>query len=418
MKKKLLSLLLVLFSISFYGQINYFKGYFIDNNGVKTECYIRDSDKKDNPTSFEYKLNEESSELLKGDIKDVKEFKIENFLKYERFTVKLDTSSLNVNIDEANEIREPKWKEVTVFLETLVDSKVSLYEYKNVNLKRFFYKMDQANPEQLVHKKYTAIEDFGAKIYLNNDFQKQLWQNVNCGNKDIDEALKLKYTQKNLIKYFTEYNNCQKNSINDFETKSEPGSINLKVNGGISSSALSVHDNAQYVTADFDKKMNFTFGAEVEWVLPVNRNKWALYLAPSYNSYNNAVTTTAYNRGPQQTNTIVEKWNVKMTHLDVAFGVRYYIFISDNSRLFINGSYIVSNVLDSNIYESEYGYQLEAKLSGRVGCGIGYSFKNKFNVELKYNGTIIFNNDGNFNSNYNLTSLVFGYTIFDIKKKK
>lgn len=416
MKKKLLSLLFLLISLNFYAQIKYDKSYFIDNNGTKTECFIKDRDKKDNPTTFEYKLSAEESKLLKADIKNVKEFKIGDVLKYERATVKLDTSLVDLNA--LNESRDPKWKEVTVFLEVLVDSKVSLYEYKIGNIKRFFYKTESGNIEQLVYKKYTFNDDTGSKLITNNDFQKQLWQNVNCGNKDIDDLLKLKYSQNDLTKYFTEYNNCKNNTIDAFKKKSESGTVNFKANLGISSSSLSISNNESRVSTDFDKKTNVVFGAEVEWVLPFNRSKWALYLAPSYNSYENSGTGISYNRGPFSSDTVIENWEASLNHLDVAFGVRYYIFISDNSRIFIAGSYIVSHVFSSDIHEAKGVYQAEAKIRNRLGCGLGYSYKNKFNLELKYTTANIFDNYIYWDSSYNITSLVFGYTIFDSKKKK
>lgn len=417
MKKKSLILLFILFGSSFYAQINYDKSYFIDNNGIKTECFIKDRDKKDNPTTFEYKLSTEESQLMKADIKSVKEFKIGNVLKYERATVKLDTSTVNLNSYSEN--REPRWKEVTVFLEVLVDSKVGLYEYKSGNIKRFFYKTENGNIEQLIHKKYTVNEDTGAtKLVSNNDFQKQLWQNLNCGNKSIDDILKLKYGHKDLTKYFTEYNNCKNNVVVSFEKKSESGSINFKANFGISSSSLFISNHLTDVATDFGKKTNFVFGAEVEWVLPLNRNKWAVYLASSYNSYKNSATGIAYNKGPFSSDTVIENWYASLNHLDVALGVRYYIFVSDNSRIFIAGSYIVSNMLSSDIHEAQGNYQAEAKIRNRLGCGIGYSYKNKFNVELKYSSANIFDNYVYWDSTYNMTSFVLGYTIFDSKKKK
>lgn len=416
MKKKLPILLFILFTSSFYAQINYDKSYFIDNNGNKTECFIKDRDKKDNPTTFEYKLSVNDSQLMKGDIKNVKEFKIENVLKYERATVKLDTSTVNLN--SLNENKDPQWKEVTVFLEVLVDSKVSLYEYKSGNTKRFFYKTESGTIEQLIHKKYTVNDDTGTKLVSNNDFQKQLWQNVNCGNRSIDDFLKLKYGQKDLMKYFIEYNKCKKNTIVSFDKKSESGSINFKANLGVSSASLSISNHVTNVLSDFDKKTSFTAGGEIEWVLPVNRNKWALYLAPNYNSYKSPGMGISYNRGPFGSDTVIENWNASLSYIDVPIGVRYYIFISDNSRIFIAGSYIISNMLSSDIHQDQGTYQVEAKIRNRLGVGIGYSYKNKINVELKYSSANIFDNYVYWDSSYNSTSLVFGYTIFDSKKKK
>ena len=416
MKKKLLGLLFVLISLNFYAQVNYEKSYFIDNNGAKTECFIKNKDKNDNPIEFEYKLSESDSHVMKFDIKTVKEVKIGNILKFERATVKLDTSS--VNLQAVNENREPEWKQVTIFLKTLVDSEASLYEYKNGNLKRYFYKTSTIPMQQLTYRKYIVNEDLSTKLLSNNDFQKQLWQNFNCGNKNIDEFLKLKYINKDLTNFFIEYNTCKNNSTVDFDKKLERGNVNIKAVAGITSSSLTLNNSLSQIAADFGNKISFSFGAEFEWILPVNRNKWSIYVAPSYNSYENSTTVTAYNRGPFLSDTVTENWEASFSHLDVALGFRYYMFISDNSKIFISGSYVLSKVLDSDIHNIDRTYELKAKFTGAIGYGIGYSYKNKLSVELKRSLRNTFDNYIYFDSNYSMTSLVFGYTIFDSKKKK
>jgi hypothetical protein len=55
MKNLLLTALLFLFSFS-YAQITFEKGYFINNSGDRTECFIKNIDWRDNPTKFEYKM--------------------------------------------------------------------------------------------------------------------------------------------------------------------------------------------------------------------------------------------------------------------------------------------------------------------------------------------------------------------------
>ncbi len=187
---------------------------------------------------------------------------------------------------------------------------------------------------------------------------------------------------------------------------------------GVSSTSLSISNHSTVLTTDLDKKTSFTAGTEIEWVLPVNRNKWALYLAPSYNSYKSSGTGIGYNKGPFSSDTVIENWNASLSYIDIPVGVRYYIFISDNSRIFIAGSYIISSTLESDVQEAQVNYETEAKIANRLGCGMGYSYKNKFNVELKYSSSNIFNDYVYWDSNYNMTSLTFGYTIFDSKKKK
>ena len=60
MKQQLFILLLTVLAVNSNAQVNFDKGYFIDNNGQKTECLIKNADRGNNPSSFEYKLSESS----------------------------------------------------------------------------------------------------------------------------------------------------------------------------------------------------------------------------------------------------------------------------------------------------------------------------------------------------------------------
>ena len=46
-----------------FAQISFEKGYFINNANQKTNCLIKNQDWKDNPTEFEYKLDENSESI-------------------------------------------------------------------------------------------------------------------------------------------------------------------------------------------------------------------------------------------------------------------------------------------------------------------------------------------------------------------
>lgn len=411
MKKTLLALLIILFCLNLNAQVNYEKAYFIDNNGTKTECFIKNKDKSDNPIDFEYKLSLEDPQVLNADIKQIKEFKIGEILKFERCTVKLDTS--NVNLDALSDNRNPEWNEVTVFLKVLIESDASLYEYKNGNRTAYFYKSGDLAIEQLIYKKF-IVE---GEMMVNNDFQKQLWTNLNFGSKNIDEFLKLKYKRNDLKDFFIDYNNYKKNTVVDLSKKLAKGSLNLKAKAGISSSALSFSNSLMGAEVNFENEINWTFGAEVEYIMPFNRNKWSVFLAPGYNSYNNETEITLHNTGPFSSDDQVQKWNASFTYLDVAMGFRYYMFISDNSKIFISGFFSTYKEMDVDIHNN-YSSDLDSEINNSVGYGIGYSFKNKFNVELKQSSSNIFANYIYWNSNFRVTSVVFGYTIFDGKKKR
>lgn len=86
MKNALLKLFLII-SANCFSQITFDKGYFINNANEKMDCLIKNMDWNDTPKFFKYKLDE-SSELLTGDVSNVKEFRVYNQPKYNRIKVR------------------------------------------------------------------------------------------------------------------------------------------------------------------------------------------------------------------------------------------------------------------------------------------------------------------------------------------
>ena len=53
MKKQILLLLTTILSLNSYSQINFDKGYFINDSNQKVDCLIKNIDWKNNPTEIE-----------------------------------------------------------------------------------------------------------------------------------------------------------------------------------------------------------------------------------------------------------------------------------------------------------------------------------------------------------------------------
>ena len=151
MKKQLLLLLCLVFTANAYTQIVFEKGYYINNADEKVECLIKNIDWRNNPTEFEYQLNE-NSEKKKVTIETVQEFGITGISKYVRSTVNIDRSSSDVH--DLSDEKKPIFKEETLFLKVLIDGKANLYEYIDGSLSRYFYNKKNTPIEQLIHKNY------------------------------------------------------------------------------------------------------------------------------------------------------------------------------------------------------------------------------------------------------------------------
>lgn len=379
MKKLLPILLLVFFYYQSYSQINFEKAYFIDNNNVRTDCFIQNKDLYGNPTTFEYKLTQEESVVKTGDIKNIKEFQISNTLKFVRNFIKIDVSTSDLG--ETKDIREPEWEEKTLFLKVLVQGKASLYEYKDTAVKRFFYKTDNLPLTQLIYKRYYLPKTNYTDLGVNNDFQKQIWQEMNCENQTLDKVLKLEYERKDLVNYFIKYNNCEKSSYIDYNKNISKGSFNIKVKGGINVSPYIDYESAQEKVDYSGNKLFPKYGGEFEYITPFNRNKWAVFIELTYQTYKyNEVRIYKSTFGPTFNITTESSYRNKSFYPYI--GIRYYMFLKDNSKLFVN----------AGLFRT---------------FGLGYSYNDKFNIETRYSSVGL--------SEY---SVILGYTLFDSKKNK
>ncbi|WP_310468051.1 outer membrane beta-barrel protein [Chryseobacterium sp. JUb7] len=168
---------------------------------------------------------------------------------------------------------------------------------------------------------------------------------------------------------------------------------------------------SSYSTTDdtkFDNKIAFRIGAEFEFVLPFNKNKWALFVEPTYNYYKTEIETTMY---PGTYFEQKSKRSVDYKSLEVPFGIRHYFFLNDKSKIFVNAAYLIDFNFKSNI---KYDYlDLEVNSGNNLILGAGYKYNDKFGVEFRV-GTprTLLRNYMVWDSDYTTMSLIFGYTLF------
>lgn len=409
MEKKILLILITILSFSGYSQIKYEKGYFINNSEQKTECLIKNFDWKNNPIDFEYKISEEG-ESLNANIENVKEFGIYNASKFVRATVEIDKSSEKIN--SISHDKNPVFVEEQLFLKVLLDGKYSLYHYKSEDLERFFYKTNKSKIEQLIYKSYMISSTDIAK---NNKYKQQLWSNLNCSSIKMDELERLEYNKNSLIKFFIKFNECNNSIFENYDVKVKRDLFNLNLRLHINNSSLNIKNEANASADEINLKNKYAFGlgAEAEIILPFNKNKWALIIEPTYQNFKSEETTDVkYVSGRRLTTSINYK------SIEVPSGIRYYMFLNDNSKLFIDAVHIFDFNFNSTIEftrasdNSNYG-SLDVKTSNNFGFGFGYKFKDKYSLELRYyTGRNLTIDYLTFTSNYKKIGLIFGYTLF------
>lgn len=362
MKASLSILLISVSTLAAQAQIKFENGYVINNAGERTECLIRNMDWANNPSSFDYKIGE-NTETLAGSLENVAEFGIANESTYRRFKVDIDRSSDLTNRLGTN--RNPEFKQETLFLRVLVVGNGTLYQYKEGNLLRFFYSVDESAVKQLVFKVYLLSNEKSAR---NDAYKQQLWNEMKCEALSQKDAENLEYTQGDLVKYFVKYNTCTGSGEITVTQPQRRDVYHLSVRPGIAYYSVSTTyvSGGNTLTADLESKPSFRIGLELECVLSFNRNKWAFVVEPTYLSYSGEKVVSRVVGLATFTDTL--KVDSKLIEMPV--GMRHYFFMKDNSRLFVNAGIIIEG--------GPAGVRF-----GSLAIGAGYN-KGRFSGELRY----------------------------------
>ena len=393
-------------SVESYSQIYFENGYYINNLNQKIECQIKNEDWKNNPTEFEYKVSG-TSESQKAQIVAVKEFAIYKGSKHIRAAVHIDRSRddvQNLTLD-----RNPLFKTEELFLKVLIEGQANLYEYVDGNLKRYFFNVENSDIEQLVFKKYKLLDN---KIGANNQFKQQLWKDLQCSSITLNDVERLSYKKNELIKFFEKYYQCSNLELTSHIPQASSDWFQVSLRPRISHSSLSIRSNpSSSKDTDFGNKLGVGMGLEFEFILPFNKNKWAIILEPTYQSYVADQTKDAANVSGGKLMA-----EVAYKSIEIPFGLRHYFFLNDTSKLFLNISYVFDMAIDSSL-ELKRGDgviidDMKVNASNYLAIGAGYKLNDKYSVELRYftNRTIL----GDYvfwHSDYKSMSLIFGYTF-------
>ncbi|MFV0147150.1 PorT family protein [Empedobacter falsenii] len=402
--KLLKTIFIFLFTISIHAQIRFEQGYIIDNNNQRQDVLIKNIDWLNNPKSIEYK-NDETSKIEIATINQIKEFGINNRSKYVKADVKIDRSS--EDLAKISSIQEPEFKEETLFLKVLIEGEASLYGFTDNNLKRFFYKTNEGTIEQLIYKKY---EISSRQYAYNRSYKGQIAQNFKCETVSIERIKKVNYREPELIKLFTEINQCKGSEIvYNSNSKSEKVNFNLWLRPRLNNSKIIIEES-YYRKIDFDNLSNFSIGIEGEFVFPFNKNKWSAIIEPSYNYYKQNFAKVVAREDYKDTSSI------KYSVIEIPIGLRHYFFINSKSKLFINAQFMFSIDLDNelNLYRGDEKYKtMDINSRTNFVFGLGYNFNNRFNTEFRvYTNKNIMEEMLWRSSKMQNISFVLGYNIF------
>ncbi|WP_046755721.1 outer membrane beta-barrel protein [Kordia jejudonensis] len=404
MTKNYITLFLLLLTTSgLFAQIKFEKGYFISNNGQKTDCYIKNVDWLNNPTDFTYKLTEDGK-IQTGKLVAVKEFVIPTICKYEKHTVLIDVS--NTDLSKLNYDKNPEWKEQTVFLNVLIEGKASLYRYKNGDLGKLFYKKDDGQIKQLIKKSYLSKD---GELAENNEYRQQLYTDLACESISRNSVSRLRYNKNNITKFFIEYNECMNSDVTEYKQINK-SKFHIRAEIGVLSQKTTL-ENASTLsglgshTSETEQQWSPRVGIDVEYVFGFNKNKWAVFAAPYYQSFKGE---SEFKAAPLRLTPDL-KYEVEYAAIQFPVGVRHYMFLTDDSRIFLNAGIIMDLPLKREFRSEAASLNEDFRTSAGGILGIGFNY-DKYYAEARITTSReIIENSANFSLNLNQFSFVLGY---------
>lgn len=396
MKPVLLLSIVLLVASTAFGQIKFEEGYIVGEDGVRQNCLIRNADWAKSPGSIQYKLSDAAAVQTAG-LTSLREFGIGTNYKYIRRTVQVDQSSeraSNLSISS-----EPEFKEETVFLRVWVEGPVSLYQYANSEIRRFFYQRANGSIVPLVYKKFR--DDM--RVGTNPSFRLQLYDSLRCGDQKIGDNVKVDYTAKDLSKYIIRYNQCKGNQSVYYAGNTSKTDVNFYIRPRLSQTQVDMNfptfTNTNY---KFDPALTFELGFELEVLLPLGKKKWALLAEPGLLM----IKQEKDNYRPNQRTSIDYK------SIELPVGVRYYSYLTENSRIFLNAHFIPSFPINSTMFFTSTG-EVDIKASPNASVGAGAQFLNRYSVELRYHTNRKLSSDNTaWETKISRISLIAGLRLF------
>jgi hypothetical protein len=378
------------FSIS---QILFERGYYVDAENKKSDCFIKNQGWSDNPSSFIYKITESDREK-KGTLDNIIEFGVENQFKFVKRTFELDISSNNKA--ELSTDSQPEFKTITAFLNMIVEGQATLYSYKMGSNKRYFYSILNQNPKQFIHKEFISSNDV---ISENNEFREQIRVELSTVVIDKESIKKIRYNESDLKDVITKYNKSKNSESKIIQSTSKKNGFQIGLTIGSGFSNFKYIDYVYFRDwVNFETKPSFNIGLLFNYILPFKKDKLSVFINPTFQSLSRKISSQGYNL----------KVNYSYIHFPIGF--RNSFFLKNNNKLFLN----LLAAPGLGIHFNKYLYVnnrefVEFMPTVYFGAGFGYE-KNRISVEFRtHSNDDILLNYPDSQSKYHKSNLIFSY---------
>jgi hypothetical protein len=190
----------------------------------------------------------------------------------------------------------------------------------------------------------------------------------------------------------------------------------LYLKSGLILSSFEVRNITRNTAYQYENTTQPYIGFEAEFILGINKNKWAIVIDPSFSRFKGEYRNSS--------NAIIS--SIDYAAIDIPIGIRYNTYLNDKSRIFINTFYLFDFPLKIDAY-NQYNFNNEVYDLKWMGSttdfeavlGLGYNYDNKFSFEMRYcfNNNVL-NKMRIFKTDYSTLSIIVGYKIFQHTKRK
>ncbi len=378
-------------------QATFQTGYFIDNEGLKTECIIEDVDWTNHPDSFRYKIGEDG-ELRNRTLENTSEFGFAG-ITYERH--KIETAQMANSTKEISSSKNLDFYTTTTSLRVLIDGPKRLLSHKKVGILVYYIQDEENNITPLVYHRYLTRD---SEVVLDEGFKDQLAGFFDCNIEETPQFKSLTYTKRSLKKAFMEFSKCSGEKLYDVEKTQKRKRKAFYLLAGVNLNLNNISLNYRRDNLDFPLSPNATFSVGGGYIFPFYRNKLNFMGKISINKLEQMEKTSF-----SIPSTIITREDVvefKYSSIDVSLGFRHYSYINYDWKIFLNAFYVIPISEDGKVSSNEGRDTTEFDANSFFVFGVGVDFKN---IEISINPIVKREYSVGIENNYTSLNLAYKF---------
>jgi hypothetical protein len=389
-----------------HAQALFEEGYIINNDFQRVDGLIQNKDWRFNPDQINFKKNI-SAPLEVISLQDMLEFSVPKKFRYKKVSIDIDMSP--DKFENLSVKREVENERKTVFLSYVIEGSISLLEYKNNVVTKFFIENGDGEIVPLIYKQYRAKE---GGISENLTYKSQLFEMLSSRGINSNKIAKLDYTRKSLLELF------QDETIHDgdvilYDNSGNREGFNFRVNAGAFMHSLRIfNEGSNRDLISYENTIAPRLALEMEYVFPFANNKYSAFLEPSFIWFTQELPP--FGGAANSPN-----GQMSFRSLKLGLGLRAKFPINQNVKIFCNVVQAPDLFLGGQLtYPGRLPFDVNPEIRYMFtgyAFGAGVNFK-EFSIELRYafrRGLAIFSSF--IDQYYSGTNLIIGYNLFNKK---